>query len=180
MATRRTLFHRKEKSRSVSRIGLLLCLLLAGGVMLVPASSDVLRHGKAKLLDMALFSGFIDFEDCVVTPSRSLACQSGATGTPLAVALRQIEDAAAQAAEDRVQRQKAESKVRELALENQRLAAQVKKLATAPAGSFPPAGKIKPTGITVPNPSTGSLMSTRTAPRQSDADIAITPPSEED
>ena len=55
MANRRTLFHqRKEKPRSVSKIGLLLCLLLAGGVLVVPASSDIVLRGKAKIRDLAL------------------------------------------------------------------------------------------------------------------------------
>ena len=68
MTTRRTLFHqRKDKPRSVSKIGLLLCLLLAGGVMVVPASSGIVLYGKAKVRDLALSSGFISFKDCVVT-----------------------------------------------------------------------------------------------------------------
>ena len=82
MTTRRTLcHHRNEKPRSVSKIGLLLCLLLAGGVMVVPASSDIVLHGKAKVRDLALSSGFISFKDCVVTPSHVLSCESGAAGT---------------------------------------------------------------------------------------------------
>ena len=55
MTNRRTLFHhRKDKPRSVSKIGLLLCLLLAGGVMVVPASSGIVLYGKAKVRDLAL------------------------------------------------------------------------------------------------------------------------------
>lgn len=178
MATRRTLFyHRKEKPRSISKIGLLLCLLLAGGVMVVPASSGIALYGKAKLRDLALSSGFITFKDCVVTPNRTLACDSGAVGTPLAVALRQIQDVEAQAAEDKKQRQKAENKVRELALENDRLTAQLKQAQLAASSPFPPSGEIRPTGLTVTNPSTGSLMNTGT---ETEMDLTITPPSEED
>lgn len=183
MTTRRTLFHhRKDKPRSVSKIGLLLCLLLAGGVMVVPASSGIVLSGKAKLRDLALTSGFINFKDCVVTASGALACDSGAAGTPLAVALRQIQDVEAQAAEDKTQRQKAENKVRELTLENGRLNAELKKAQLAASGNmpFPPSGEIRPTGLTVTNPSTGSMMSTRAEPEQSDLAVEITPPSEED
>ena len=36
MANRRPIFYRKEKPRSISKTGLLLCLLLAGAVMVVP------------------------------------------------------------------------------------------------------------------------------------------------
>jgi hypothetical protein len=183
MTTRRTLFHqRKEKPRSISKVGLLLCLLLAGGVMVVPASSGIVLYGKAKVRDLALTSGFINFKDCVVTPSHTLACDSGAVGTPLAVALRQIQDVEAQAAEDEKQRQKAESTVRDLALEIERLNAQLKKaqLAASANISFPPSGEIRPTGLAVTNPSTGSMMSTSAQSEQSDLPIEITPPSEED
>jgi hypothetical protein len=183
MTTRRTLFHhRKDKPRSVSKIGLLLCLLLAGGVMVVPASSGIVLSGKAKLRDLALTSGFINFKDCVVTTSGILACDSSAVGTPLAVALRQIQDVEAQAAEDRKQRQKAESTVRNLALEIEQLNAQLKKaqLAASANVSFPPSGEIRPTGLAVTNPSTGSMMSTNAQPEQSDLPVEITPPSEED
>lgn len=178
MATpRRTLFHsRKEKPRSVSKIGLLLCLLLAGGVMVVPASSDVVLYGKAKVRDLALSSGFITFKDCVVTPNHALSCESGATGTPLAVALRQMQDLETQAAEDKKQRQKADGAVRDLALEIDRLNAELKKaqLAAASNVAFPPSGEIRPTGLSVTNPSTGSMMST--APELP----AIEPPSEDE
>jgi hypothetical protein len=181
MANRRTLFHqRKDNPRSVSKIGLLLCLLLAGGVMVVPASSGIVLSGKAKLRDLALTSGFISFKDCVVTPSHVLACESGAAGTPLAVALRQIQDVEAQAAEDKKQRQKAENKVRELALENERLAAKLKQAQLAASSSFPPSGEIRPTGLAITNPSTGSMMTTSTQSEQSDLPIEITPPSEEE
>jgi len=183
MTTRRTLFHhRNEKPRSVSKIGLLLCLLLAGGVMVVPASSGIVLYGKAKVRDLALSSGFITFKDCVVTPSHVLSCESGAAGTPLAVALRQMQDAEAQAAEDKKQRQKAEGTARDLALEIERLSVQLKKaqLAASANIAFPPSGEVRPTGLAVTNPSTGSMMSTRVKPGQSDLSVEITPPSEED
>lgn len=181
MATRRTLFHhRKEKPRSVSKIGLLLCLLLAGGVMVVPASSGIVLYGKAKVRDLALSSGFITFKDCVVTSSHTLACDSGAVGKPLAVALRQMQDLEAQAAEDRTQRQRAENTVRDLALEIERLNAQLKKaeLAASTNNPFPPSGEIRPTGLSVTNPGTGSMMSAGAQGAEQPA--AIEPPSEED
>ena len=184
MANRRTLFHsRKEKPRSISKIGLLLCLLLAGGVMVVPASSGIVLNGKAKLRDLALSSGFISLKDCVVTPSHALTCDSDAMGTPLAVALRQMKDLEAQAAEDKQARQKAEGAVRDLALEIDRLKSQLKKaqLAASTNAPFPPSGEIRPTGLAV-NPSTGGAMSIRGQPEQSepsDLPVAIEPPSEE-
>ncbi len=49
---------------------------------------------------MALRSGLIDFSDCVVTPDHALACDSHAVGMPLPVALRQMEDSQALAAEE--------------------------------------------------------------------------------
>ena len=183
MTTRRTLFHqRKDKPRSVSKIGLLLCLLLAGGVMVVPASSGIVLYGKAKVRDLALSSGFISFKDCVVTPSHVLSCDSHAVGTPLAVALRQIQDVEAQAAEDKKQRQKAEGTARNLAAEIERLNTQLKKaqLAASSNNPFPPSGEIRPTGLAVTNPSTGSMMSTNVQPEQSNLPVAIEPPSEEE
>lgn len=173
MTTRRTLFHhRKDKPRSASKIGLLLCLLLAGGVMVVPASSGIVLHGKARVRDLALSSGFISFKDCVVTVEDVFSCDSGAAGTPLAVALRRIQDAEAQAAEDNEQRRKAEAKVRDLALEIERLNGQIKKarLAASTNVAFPPSGEITPTGLAVTNPGSGPQ----------DLPVAIEPPSEED
>jgi hypothetical protein len=187
MATRRPIY-RKEKPRSVSKAGLLLCLLLAGGVMLVPVGGNVMHMGKVKLRDLTLRSGLIDFDDCVVTAEHAIACSSHAMGTPLPAALRQLEDSQAQAAEDREQRLKAESTVRELALEVERLKAQVKRaaqLAADSGGFFPPSGDVRPTGLTVTNPSTGDMMNT-TGGAQPDQPghvappLIVTLPSEED
>jgi hypothetical protein len=182
MTTRRTLFHnRKEKPRSISKIGLLLCLLLAGGVMMVPASSDIVLHGKAKLRDLALTSGFISFKDCVVTSDQTLACNSGAVGMPLPAALRLMGDSQALAADEQQKRQKAEDAVRDLALEVERLNKQLKKaqLAASSNSAFPPSGEIRPTGLAVTNPSTGDMMSTQ-AQSTEDLPVAIEPPSEEE
>jgi hypothetical protein len=185
MTTRRTLFHqRKEKPRSVSKIGLLLCLLLAGGVMVVPASSDIVLHGKAKIRDLALTSGFITFKDCVVTRDGQLACTSGAVGMPLPAALRLLQDSQALAAEEQQKRQKAETAASDLALEIERLNKQLKKaqLAASSNSAFPPSGEIRPTGLTVTNPSTGSVMTTQAQPVQNaeNLPVAIEPPSEEE
>lgn len=175
MANRRPIFYRKEKPRSISKTGLLLCLLLAGAVMVVPLGSDFALNGKAKVRDLALSSGFIDFSDCVVTSDHALACNSRAVGMPLPAALRLMEDSQALAAEEQRQRQKAENAVRDLALEVARLNAQLKKaqLAAGANSSFPPSGEIRPTGLSVTNPSTGSMMSTRAQPDD------VTPPEEE-
>ena len=182
MANRRPIFYRKEKPRSVSKTGLLLCLLLAGGVMVVPLGSDFALNGKAKLRDLALSSGFIDFSDCVVTSDHALACDSRAVGTPLPAALRLMEDNQALAAEEQRQRQKAENAARDLALEVARLNAQLKQaqLTAGDNSNFPPSGEIRPTGLTVANPT--GMMSTRAKPEQSEADlpVAITPPSEDE
>ena len=181
MSTRRTLFHsRKEKPRSVSKIGLLLCLLLAGGVMVVPASSDIVLYGKTKLRDLALNSGFIDFDDCVVTPSRSLACGSGAVGMPLPAALRLMEDSQTLAAQEQQKRQTAETAVRDLALEVERLNKQLKQaeLAASSNTAFPPSGEIRPTGLTVTNPSTGDMMST--AGKAQPESMTLMPPPEDE
>ena len=179
MSNRRTLFHsRKEKPRSVSKIGLLLCLLLAGGVMVVPASSDIVLRGKAKIRDLALTSGFISFKDCVVTSDQELACNSAAVGMPLPAALRVMKDSQALAAEEQQKRQKAETTARDLALEVERLNKQLKQAELA-AGSnaFPPSGEVRPTGLTVTNQSTGGMMNAAGGPQQES--LSVMPPSEE-
>lgn len=187
MANRRPIFYRKEQPRSISKTGLMLCLLLAGGVMLVPVGGDFVHAGKLKLRDLALSSGLIDFQDCVVTPAGALACSSHAIGTPLPVALRQIEDSAADAAAEKEQRLKAERKVRELTLDVERLKGQVKRAAqlAADSGGFfpPPKGDIRPTGLAITNPSTGSMMSTAAEPQpngmqDSAPSYSVVPPSE--
>jgi hypothetical protein len=160
MASRRPIY-RKEQPRSVSKTGLLLCLLLAGGVMLVPLGGDVIHAGKLKLRDAALNSGLIDFDDCVVTAERALVCSSHAAGTPLPAVLRQIADSVAEAAAEKEQRLKAERTVRELAMDVEQLSAQLGRAQLAGnAGSFfqPLNGDVRPTGLAVTNPSTGSMM----------------------
>ena len=179
MANRRPIFYRKEKPRSVSKAGLLLCLLLAGAVMVVPLGSDFALNGKAKVRDLALSSGFIDFGDCVVTSDHVLACDSRAVGMPVPAALRLMEDSQTLAAEEQRQRQKAENAVRDLALEVERLNAQLKqaRLAAGDNGNFPPSGEIRPTGLAVTNSST---TSTHAQPALSDEALTITPPSEDE
>jgi hypothetical protein len=165
MATRRPIFYRKEKPRSISKTGLLLCLVLAGGVMLVPAGGDAMQAAKRKLRDYALSSGLINFEDCVVTAGHALRCDSHATGVPLAVALRLSEDNAAAAAAEKEQRQKAEKRARELALDVERLNDALKQARRAANDDsyLAPAGGDKRTGLTITNPGTGSLMTSTTA-----------------
>jgi hypothetical protein len=175
MASRRPIY-RKEKPRSFSKTGLVLCLLLAGGVMVVPIGSDLVRNAKAKVRDLALGTGLIDFNDCVVTPQRALACDSRAVGMPLPAALRLMEDSQALAADQQRHRQKAENEARDLAVKVDQLRAQLRQaqLAAGSGSFFPPNGEVRPTGLTVANPS--GMTSTPGEPQQSDA---ITPPDEE-
>jgi hypothetical protein len=167
MAARRNLY-RKEKPRSVSKTGLLLCLLLAGGVLLVPIGGNLIHVGKLKLRDVALQSNLIDFDDCVVTAERRLVCSSHADGTPLPVVLRQIEDRTAEAATEKEQRLQAERQVRTLTTDIERLNAQLRRAQlAATAGSFlaPLSGDVRPTGLSVSNPGIGSMMTPDTEPR---------------
>ena len=185
MAARRNLY-RKEKPRSVSMTGLLLCLLLAGGVMLVPIGGNLIHVGKLKLRDAALQSGLINFDDCVVTEGHQLACNSHADGTPLPVALRQIADSAAEAATERGQRLQAERQVRTLTTDIERLNAQLRRAElAATAGSFlaPLSGDVRPTGLSVANPGTGSMVTPRTEPQpanvsQAEPSAPAAPPSD--
>jgi hypothetical protein len=73
--------------------------------------------------------------------------------------------------------------MRDLALEVARLSAELKKAQLAASnGAFPPSGEIRPTGLTVTNPSTGDMMATQAKPAQrtEDLPVAIEPPSEEE
>lgn len=150
MATRRPIY-RKQESRSISKTGLMLCMLLAGGVMLVPIGGDFVRAGKMKVRDFALNAGLVDLDDCVVTPDHAIACTSGAVGTPLPVALRQLKDSQSQMADEKRQRLKAGSTVRQLAREVERLNAQAAQREVADRANrfFPPfVGDVTPTGLT--------------------------------
>jgi hypothetical protein len=144
--------------------------------MVVPIGSDLVRNAKAKVRDLALGSGLIDFSDCVVTPQRALACDSRAVGMPLPAALRLMEDSQALAADQQRQREKAENEKRDLALKVDQLRAQLRQaqLAANASSFFPPNGEVRPTGLTVANPS--GMTSTPGEPQQSDA---MTPPDEE-
>lgn len=186
MATRRPIYRKQEK-RSISKTGLLFCMLLAGGVMLVPIGGDFVHAGKTKLRDLALNSGLIEFKDCVVTADRTLACSSHAVGMPLAAALRRMEDSEALAETEKQQRLRAESAVRDLALEVARLANQAAQAQLAEkANRFPPlAGEVTPTGITgtttpAKTPSAGSAAVVNRAATPQVADEPLFPPAEDD
>jgi hypothetical protein len=173
MTTRRQLFSRKEKPRSLSKTGLLLCLLLGGAVMLAPIGGDYIRKGKMKLRDAALTSGLINFDDCVVTADHALDCGGHAAGMPLPVALRQIKDNADEAAVEKRQRLQAESKAHDLALQVERLTAQVKRaqLAGNTGILFPPFnGDIRQTGLVGSSPSDSDLAGSGILP------LSVTPP----
>ena len=111
----------------------MLCLLLGGAVLLVPAGGDIMRALEVKVRDLVMNSTLVDLDSCVVTQAQALACTSGAVGVPLPVALRQMKDNEAAAAEEKAQRRKAEGVARELALEIQSLNAQ--KAQSAAAGN---------------------------------------------
>jgi len=171
-------------------------MLLAGGVVLVPIGGDIVHAGKAKLRDLALSSGVIDLNECVVTSNHAIACNSNAVGMPLQAALRLMEDNELQAAAEKKQREKAESAVRELALELARLNAQVpqNQLAGKTEHVLPPiAGEVTPTartgtgqsgGGTAPNaaPQTQSTTPGNATPATpaAGAQFSLTPPSEDD
>ena len=173
MTARRQLFYRKEKPRSISKTGLLLCLLLGGAVMLAPLGGDYIRKGKMKLRDAAVSSGLINFDDCVVTANHALDCGGQVAGTPLPVALRQIKDNADAVAAEKRQRQQAEIKVHELALQVERLNAQVKRgqLAGNAGMLFPPFnGDIRQTGLVGSSPSSTNPLGSEALP------LSVTPP----
>jgi hypothetical protein len=100
---------------------------------------------------------------------------------PLPAALRLMEDSQTLAAREQQQREKAENAMRDLALEVARLSAELKQAQLA-NNPFPPNGEIRPTGLTVTNPSTGDMMSTRAQPGHNaeDLPVAIEPPSEDE
>lgn len=172
MTARRQLFYRKEKKpRSVSKTGLLLCLLLGGAVMLAPVGGDYIHKGKMKLRDAALSSGLINLDDCMVTSDHALDCGSHAVGTPLAVALRQIQDNAGEVAAEKQQRLEAESRAHELALEVERLTAQVKRaqLAGNTGLLFPPFnGDIRQTGLVGSSPRGANILPLSVTPPEGD------------
>lgn len=192
MASRRPIY-RKQERRSISKRGLMFCMLLAGGVLLVPVGGDLVHVGKAKLRDLALSSGVIDLNECVVTSNHAIACNSNAVGMPLQAALRMMEDNELQAAAEKKQREKAESAVRELALELARLNAQMPQdqLAGKTEHSLPPiAGEVTPTARTGAGQSAG--VNTATQPQSTTpgnatpatpaagAQFSLTPPSEDE
>lgn len=195
MATRRPIY-RKQERRSISKRGLMFCMLLGGGVLLVPIGGDLVHVGKAKLRDLALSSGVIDLNECVVTSDHAIACNSGAVGMPLQAALRMMEDNELQAAAEKKQREKAESAVRELALELARLNAQTpqNQLAGKTEHSLPPiAGEVTPTARTGAGQSGGAnTQNAATQPQSTTpgnatpatpaagAQFSLTPPSEDE
>jgi len=162
----------------------MLCLLLGGAVLLVPAGGDLMRALEVKVHDLVMNSTLVDLDSCVVTADHALACTSDAVGVPLEVALRQMRDDEAQVAEERKQRSKAEGIARELAMELARLNAQKTPAATGDATArFFPAlvGVVKPTARTgaddpsVPQPDAAPAASSN----EGDSPMLFTPPAEE-
>lgn len=177
MATRRPIY-RKQEPRSISKTGLLLCVLLAGAVLLVPTGGDVLRAAKVKVRDLVMRSTLVDLDSCVVTADHALACTSDAVGVPLQAALRQMKDDEALAADEKAQRRKAESMARDLAMELARVNAQKTQDATADTtGRFFPAlvGEVKPTARTGAD-DPGSVPQSDAAPAASSDEGALSIP----
>ncbi|HET6158894.1 MAG TPA: hypothetical protein VFE34_11150 [Dongiaceae bacterium] len=184
MASRRPIYRKQEK-RSTSKIGLMFCLLLAGGVLLVPIGGDLVHKAKMKVRDLALSSGVVDFNDCVVTPDHALACTSDAAGMPLPAALRRMQDTESQVAAERAQRLKAESAVHQLALEVERLSTQVAQgqISDRTVRFFPAfVGDVTPTARTgADDPAKVPAAPAQAAPNdEGAAPDTVMPPSEED
>src|ERR1051325_6998056 len=160
MASRRPV-HRKPMERPLSRTAFKLCLLLGAVAVILPISSNLIHAARIKARDLALTSGFIGLDSCVVTAEHMIACTSGAVGTPVPVALQQMQDAESQAATEKKQRLDAESTVRSLALEVARLTTQVtqrqqaeRTMASFPLGEVTPAAR---TDVST-EPAGGSVM----------------------
>jgi hypothetical protein len=167
MATRRFV-HRKPPSRPLSKAVVRLCVLLGAVAVILSVSSNLMPTARTKARDLALSSGFIDLDSCVVTAEHKIACTSGATGTPVPVALQRMEDAEYEAATEKKQRLDAESTVRSLALEVARLTGQIAERQQAEQAPFP-AGDVAPTARTNLNAESdsGSGMTGGTAQQSS-------------
>src|ERR1044071_402746 len=116
MASRRPV-HRKPTDRPLSKAIVRLCLLLSAVAVILSVSGNLMPSARTKARDLALTSGFIDLNACVVTAEHRIACTSNAVGTPVPVALQHMEDAESAAAAEKKQRLDAENTVRSLALE---------------------------------------------------------------
>lgn len=194
MTTRRPIY-RKQQKPSMSWRGLKFCVGLGAVILLIPIGGDLTHKAKVKVRDFALHAGLVDLSECVVTPDHTLTCTSGAVGVPLPAALRQMQDDAAQLAEEKKQRAKAEAMARQLAMDLDRLTAQASQnqVAQRTERLFPPfIGAVAPTAARTgaSDPTGSNVLSTTTKaqsaadnqadPANADADsFSVTPPSEE-
>jgi len=165
MTTRRFV-HRKPPSRPLSKTVVRLCVLLSAVAVILSVSSNLTPSARTKARDLALTSGFIDLDSCVVTSERKIACTSNAVGTPVPVALQHMEDVESEAAAEKKQRLDAENTVRSLALEVARLTTQIADRQQAEHALFP-AGDVTPTARTNGDGGAGSAISGSTEQQSS-------------
>jgi hypothetical protein len=173
MASRRPV-HRKPIDRPLSRTAFKLCLLLGAVAVILSVSSNLFHSARTKARDLALTSGFIDLNTCVVTAGHQIACTSNAVGTPVPVALQHMEEAEAAAAAEKKQRLDAESTVRSLALEVARLTTQIAERQQAEHALFP-VGDVTPTARTGANTETGDGSVMTSGTEQQSSQVSNTP-----
>jgi hypothetical protein len=177
MASRRPV-HRKQTNRPLSKAVVRLCLLLGMVAVILAVSSNLMPAARNKARDLALTSGFIDLNSCVVTAGHQIACTSNAVGTPVPVALQHMADIETEAAAEKKQRLDAENTVRSLALEVARLTTQIAQRQQAEQALFP-AGEVAPAART--NATSGSDQSVMSGgTEQQSSQLSNTPASADD
>jgi len=176
MASRRFI-HRKQPSRPLSKAVVRLCVLLSAVAVILAVSSNLMPAARTKARDLALTSGFIDLNTCVVTAEHKIACTSNAVGTPVPVALQHMEAVESEAATEKKQRLDAENTVRSLALEVARLTSQITEHQQAEQALFP-AGEVAPTARTNGKSDGGSVMTSGT--EQQSSQLSNTPAAADD
>ncbi|HEY1383791.1 MAG TPA: hypothetical protein VGF43_09255 [Dongiaceae bacterium] len=178
MSSRRFV-HRKPPNRPLSKTVVRVCILLGAIAVILSVSSNLMPSARTKARDLALESGFIDLDSCVVTTAHSIACTSNAAGTPVPVALQHMQDVELEAATERKQRLDAENTVRSLALEVARLTSQIAQLQQTEQAPFP-AGEVTPTARTnTPAEGDGGSVMTSGTEQQS-SQLSNTPTSADD
>lgn len=141
-------------------------MLLGAVAVILSVSSNLMPAARTKARDLALSSGFIDLNSCVVTAEHKVACTGNAVGTPVPVALQRMEDAESEAATEKKQRLDAENTVRSLALEVARLTRQIAQRQQSEQAPFP-AGDVTPTARTRETAEGGSSVTANGTEQQS-------------
>jgi len=147
-------------------------VLLGAVAVILSVSSNLMPAARTKARDLALSSGFIDLNSCVVTAEHKVACTGNAVGTPVPVALQRMEDAESEAATEKKQRLDAENTVRSLALEVARLTRQIAQRQQSEQAPFP-AGDVTPTARTNAAAEGGSVTANGT--EQQSSQLSNTP-----